>query len=342
VDAQLVPGDRLRRDDHGVATLDRDRRVVVEGDARQRRERLALAAGAEHEHLVVAVLLEVGRLDQRPLGHVDVAQVPRDVDVLAHRAADDANLAPGLHGDVHRLLHPVDVRRERRDENPAGADRDDLAERLADDALGQCVAGLLGVRGVAEQEVDALAADLRQAPHVGAQAVHGRVVELVVAGHHDAAARGLEHDRDRVGDRVRHAHELQPERPQLDGRPVRVDLAQLRGAQEPVLVELRLDQPERQARRQDLGRAHLTHQVREPADVVLVPVREDDGEDVVAPLAEVRVVRQDEVDAQVLVAREREAGVDDDDRALGLEGGHVLPHLAEAAERDDAHRVGHA
>ncbi len=37
----------------------------------------------------------------------------------------------------------------------------------------------------------------------------------------------------------------------------------------------------------------------------------------------------------MLVAREREAGVDDDDRAVRLVDGHVLADLAEAAERDD-------
>ena len=84
---------------------------------------------------------------------------------------------------------------------------------------------------------------------------------------------------DRVGDRVRHAHELEPERPELDRRAVRVDLAQLGGAQQAVLVELRLDEPERQPRRPDLAHAHLAQQVRQRADVVLVRVREDDGAD---------------------------------------------------------------
>ena len=51
--------------------------------------------------------------------------------------------------------------------------------------------------------------------------------------------------------------------------------------------------------------------------------------------AQVGKVRQDEVDAEVLVAREREPGVDDDDGAVGLVHGHVLADLAEAAERDD-------
>jgi hypothetical protein len=109
-----------------------------------------------------------------------------------------------------------------------------------------------------------------------------------------------------------------------------------------VLVELRLDQPHRQARRPHLGRADLAEEVGQRADVVLVPVGEHDCEHAVAALPQVGEVREHEVDAEVLVAGEREACVDDHDRAVRLVDGHVLAHLAEAAERDDpAGAVGH-
>ena len=161
------------------------------------------------------------------------------------------------------------------------------------------------------------------------------MVELVVAGVHDAAARRLEHDRGGVRDRVRHADELDPERAELERLVAGGDLAQLRLAREAVLVELRLDQAEREPRGDDDRNVHLAHEVRQRADVVLVAVREHDAADHLRALDEIREVREDEVDAEVLVAREREPGVDDDDRALGLVDGHVLPHLAEAAEGDD-------
>src|SRR5947209_17252534 len=62
--------------------------------------------------------------------------------------------------------------------------------------------------------------------------------------------------------RSRHPDELEPERPHLHGPALRVDLAQLGRAQQPVLVELRLDEAERQASRPDLVHPHLAHQVR--------------------------------------------------------------------------------
>ena len=70
--------------------------------------------------------------------------------------------------------------------------------------------------------------------------------------------------------------------------------------------------------------------------MVLVAVREHDARH--AAVAQVAEVRQHEVDAEVLVAREGEPGVDDDDLVAVLVDGHVLPDLAEAAERDDAER----
>ena len=125
--------------------------------------------------------------------------------------------------------------------------------------------------------------------------------------------------------------------PSSSGGAFRVDLAQLGGAQQAVLVELRLDEPERQPRRPDLAARHLAHQVRQRADVILVRVGEHDAR--TSLVAEVAEVGEDQVDAEVLVAREREPGVDDDLSSADLEDGHVLADLAEAAERDHAQYV---
>ena len=111
--------------------------------------------------------------------------------------------------------------------------------------------GALGVRRVAEQQVDAAVADLGELADVGALAVDRRVVDLVVAGVHDPPARRLEDDGGRIGDRMRHADELDAERAELERLVAGRDLAQLGFAQQPVLVELRLDEPERQPRRDD-------------------------------------------------------------------------------------------
>jgi hypothetical protein len=56
---------------------------------------------------------------------------------------------------------------------------------------------------------------------------------------------------------MRHPHERDPERSDLARWIVRMDLRQLRSAQQTVLVELRLHEPERQTRRPHLGHRHL-------------------------------------------------------------------------------------
>jgi hypothetical protein len=246
------------------------------------------------------------------------------------------DLASARHARVDGLLHPVHVRGERGDEDAARATREDLTECLTDDALRLRDARSLGVRRVAEQQVHAEVAEVGELADVGSLAVDGRVVELVVAGVDDPPARGFEHDRGRVRDRVRHANQLDPEGTEAEGLVVGRDLAQLGVPQQPVLVELRLDEAEGQASRRDERDAAFAHQIGQRPDVVLVTVRQHDAADHVLALAQVGEVGQNEVDAEMLVAWKREPGVDDDDRVLRLVDGHVLPDLAETAERDDA------
>jgi hypothetical protein len=51
-DRLLVAGNGARGKNHAVALVQGDLRMVVIGDARQRRARLALAARAQRQHLV--------------------------------------------------------------------------------------------------------------------------------------------------------------------------------------------------------------------------------------------------------------------------------------------------
>ena len=59
-------------------------------------------------------------------------------------------------------------------------------------------------------------------------------------------------------------------------------------------------------------------------------------------LAQVGEVGEHEIDARHLVAREREAAVDQDAALALLDDAQVVADLAEAAERDDAYDVAHA
>ena len=111
-----------------------------------------------------------------------------DVDVLAHRAADERDLAAVRRGRVDDLLDAVDVRGEAGDDDPALAAREHALQVRADDRLAESeMPGAVGVRGVAAQQQQALAAELGEPRHVGRRAADRRLVELVVAGEEDRA-----------------------------------------------------------------------------------------------------------------------------------------------------------
>ena len=191
VDRALVAGDRRRAEDDGVAGLQLDLRVVAVGHPAQRRQRLALGAGRDDDDLLVRPLVDLARRQQHPLRDVDVPEAAADVDVLAHRAADERDLAAVLLGRVHDLLDAVDVRREAGDDDPALAAGEHAVQVRADDRLGVRDARAVDVRRVAAQQQQALAAELGQPRHVRGRAADRRLVELVVAGEEDGAERVL-------------------------------------------------------------------------------------------------------------------------------------------------------
>ena len=335
--AALVAGDRLGRDDDRVAFVQLHLRMVVEGHARERRERLALAAGREDEDLLGPVLVDLRELDHRALGHLEVAEVAGDVGVLDHRAAGEGELAPVQVGDGDRLLDAVDVRGEAGHDHAAFGLGEDPVEGVADGALRGGRARSLGVGRVAEQREDALLTEPGEGVHVGDAAVDRRVVEAVVAGEHHGAEVGAEHDRERVGDAVAGGDEGEVERPELQARRV-ADLVQLDALEQAVLLELGLDEREREAAAVDGPVEPPEHERQRPL-VVLVAVRDHEGEHVLLALDQPADVGEHEVDAEHVLAGELDAAVEHDDLAAVLDRGHVLADLAEAPEGDDTYGV---
>ena len=73
----------------------------------------------------------------------------------------------------------------------------------------------------------------------------------------------------------------------------------------------------------------------ERADVILVAVGYEDAPDLIHVLLQIRYVRNDKIDSEHLFLREHEPAVDDDHIFAVLDHEHVLPYLADPAERDD-------
>ena len=172
---------------------------------------------------------------------------------------------------------------------------------------------------------------------VGQLAVDRGVVELEVAGVDDRPDRRAQGDAHRVRDGV-----ADPERHDVERADVelvaRIERDQ-RVVVELVLLDLVAEQAAGQGRGVDRHARELGEDVRQPADVVLVGVGDQERLDLGAALLEVGDVGDDEVDAEHLLVREHQPAVDDHDLVAVLEDVHVLADLAHPAERDDAERM---
>src|SRR5258708_22358832 len=144
----------------------------------------------------------------------------------------------------------------------------------------------LGVGRVAEQQQHSLLTDLAETSHVGRKPV-GRVgVELEVARVNDLSNWRVDRKGDGVGDGVADGDRLDPERSELD-LVADSDLAQIRLAKKAVLLQLGLDEPQRQTCSEDRD-VDLLQRVGQATDVVLVTMREEDAENLTIPLQQVR------------------------------------------------------
>jgi hypothetical protein len=307
--------------------------VLAAGHAGQRRERLALRPGRHEQHLLLGQLHRLVQVDEQPLGHVEQAQVGGDAHVADHRPADERDPPAVAHGHVEHLLHAVHVAREARDDHPLLGAGDHALEHRPDLALRHDEARHLGVGGVHEEQVDALVTEAGEACEVGEPAVERQLVELDVTGVQDQPGRGAHGDRQRVRDGVVDREELALEVPV--GNPAALDdLDEVRG--EPVFPALGGDQRECEPRAHHRQVGAVAQQERHGADVVLVAVGEHDRVDVVHAGLDRAEVRQDQVDARLLVLGEEHAAVDDEQAPAVLEHGHVPADFADPAECDDA------
>ena len=98
-----------------------------------------------------------------------------------------------------------------------------------------------------------------------------------------------------------------------------------------VLLQLEVHDARRQARGVD-GTFELLHGVRNAADVILMPVREEQPADLLLVLHQIRHIRDDQIHAVHIILREAEPAVDDDDVLSVFQDGHILADLVETAK----------
>ena len=277
-------------------------------------------------------LLQLLERDDEALRDVEVAQVLGHPHVADHGPSHEGHLAAMGVCLVQDLLDAVHVAGEAGDDDPPRGGPEDGLDGRRQVALGGGEAGDLGVRGVGHEEIDSLVGQPREAAEVGDPAVEGELVHLEVAGVQDQAGLGPDRDRETVRDRVVDGDELAVERPEVRAVAL-AHLAQLRA--DPVLLHLLLHQRQREPGPDHGDVGALLEEVGHPADVVLVPVRQDDPDHRVEAVPDPGEVREDDVHAGLVLLGEQHPAVDDEQLALVLEDGHVATDLAQPAQAHD-------
>jgi hypothetical protein len=337
-DRPLVARNRMRAQYDGVVGAHLEVARVAARQLRQRGQRLALAAGADHADLARGEAVDV--LDVDEVGRLDVQQMElaRQLDVGLHGAAHEGDLAVLLERHVDDLLDAVDVAGEAgHDHASLGPLEEEPAQRAAHRALRGGEAGLLGVGRVAQQQRHTLVADGGQARDVRAAPVDGREVELEVARVQDDPHLRVEGQRVREGHRVGHGNELHLEGPD----PAALAVGDLDEGQ--VVGDLGLGKAvagEAQGQRRAVDRdVDVLDEVAQRTGMVLVAVGEHDRVHAIASFDQPAEVGKDQIHAVHRGLGEHEAGVDDDDASVLLDRGAVSADLAQTAEERDANGV---
>ena len=300
--------------------------------ARERRHRLALTARRHDDDLLGTEVVDLVDADDRPFWRIQIAEFEGNADHILHAAAENSDAALVLYRRVNDLLNAVHVRGECRNDDTTTHVMKRLVKRRTDCTLTRCMSLALCIRAVCEEEQNPLVAKLGEAAEIRHLPIDRRIVELEVTRVDDHAHGGLDREPNRIGDRVIHADKADTEAADIDDIPRhhRVQIARINA----VFLETPFENPERQTRPID-GYRDLLHYIWQGTDMILVPVRENNRFHLVPVFDQIGNIRNDKVDAEHVLLREHEPGVDHKNLIIHADGSHVLSDLAKTAERYD-------
>ena len=337
-DALFIAGNGGGGDNDAVVGPDFDVAVAADAHAGQGAHRLALAAGRDEDDLIVGVVLQILDVDQGAGRNGQVSQLYGGIHHVYHAAAEYRYFTAEFYGSIHHLLHPVDVAGE-------GGNNDALFRRpleqlvkaLPDDTLAGGGAWLFGVGTVAQQRQHPLAAQFAKAHQVDRLAGNGGEIHLEVTGQYHQAGRGADGKSAGIGDGMVdpdkfHAHGAAG----LDGIPGLHGM-QLALVQDAVLLQLAADQPNGEGGAVN-RRFDLLKQEGKSADVVLVPVGQEDPPHLGSVFFQITEIGDDQIHAGQFVIGESGAAVGDQDILLGFKNGQVFADLAQSAQRNNLQR----
>ena len=334
VHAMLVAWNQGARKNDSVEFVDGDVAMVAVGDTAKRGHRLALGTGAHVDELVVLHVMGLLQVDDRVFRKSQVAQIRSDGHVANHGTAHEHHLATVLVGGVDNLLHAVHMAGE--------AGHDDLAR-----SLGECLikrwtnggfrfdeAWNLSVGGIHHQQIHALFAELAELHQIGDAMVERQLIELDIAGIDEASGRSLHEHSQSVRNGMRDVHELKIERTDLQ-LVTSLDLNQSRI--DAMFLALGFDESQRELGTDQRNVGAELQQIRHAADMILVAVGEHQSLDLVETVLDVVEVRQDQINARLLLFGEKHTAVDEQQVAVVFDHVHVAADFTKTAKRHDAH-----
>ena len=155
--------------------------MVVIGDPRQCRPRLALAARAQREHPVGREMpIEVRAA--KILHAVEITGFARDLHHTFHRAPDHHDLTPREAGRVRNRAHPRDVGSKRGHRDPAFGCLHQFDDGLCDFCFRRRAPFPHRIGGIADQRQHAGVTEFAQPPLVRRLTYDRRRIDLPVAG----------------------------------------------------------------------------------------------------------------------------------------------------------------
>ena len=336
-DFALIAGNGPGGEDHLVAGVEVDHRVLAAGDAGDRGPGFALAARAEQHHLVARQGLEHFLVEEwrEAFHHAQLAGDARDP---VHGAARHHDLPAGLLRGAGDGNHPADIRGEGGDGNAVGGGGDQALERRSDFGFARADAFLERIGRIADQGQRPLhVADFGQPNDVGRRVADGGRIELPVAGVEDAADRGGDQERIALGNRVGDVDRLDSERPERK-RPAGPHQRYRDVLDDIVGGAFGREHGCRERGGEDRP-VEAGPQVKDGAVMVLVAVGEDQAEDVVGVLLEKGGIGHDQLDTGLVRAAKGDPAIDHDPLAIveaaEAIGSHVHADLADAPKGDE-------
>ncbi len=334
-DGLLVAGYGARGKDHAVTAREGHLGMLVGGDAGQRRARLALAAGAERDHLV-------GRQVAVGLDRPELVAIRRDSRSRARPGPPDPwRGRPRTTSRPQAAAASATARSRATFEAKVvtatrpGAVRMRSARDLGDVGFGRRAAFAHRIGGIADQREATFVAERAQLGFVGRRTDDRGAVDLPVAGMQNGAERGANDQAVRFRNRVGHRHELDVERPEREASAERNDIDR-HLARARLALPLGLEQGRGERRRID-RQLEPRPQIEQRAEMVLMRVGEHEPEEIAPLLQQIADVRQDQIDAGQVVAGKRYAEVDRDPLPAPLVADpvdrEIHADLADPAER---------